>query len=144
MNYKDFSYCENMTSSHVKIIWYLHNFCEDIIDFIPATKPLPKLIVKGTYFVSRWSKHLRRLLGNIRQPSLIFSVDIFGNFRKMIGNVRMTSDVRLLELVCSFMWLDSIRLYLHVLHQPELKYRHLRVDHFPPKPNLIFIVIELS
>ena len=105
VNYKDFSYCENVISSLVKInlisshviIKQRHSMCYQVCQVYE-----PK-------FISIWSKHLRRLLGNIWQPSVIFGnlrtfTEIFGKWsemfvwtsysvRRIFKNLRKSSEI---------------------------------------------------
>ena len=89
MNYKDFSYCENMISSRVKINLISSHVKITMTSYMLSR--LPSLMVELTkihFYVIETSSTIARkhsaTFGNLRKSS-----DIFGNFRKMIGNVRM-------------------------------------------------------
>ena len=103
--------CENI-SSHVKInISSLHMWRYQWRDMCYQVWPFKWLnAVNEPKFISIWSKHLQRLLGNIR-----YSSDIFGNFRKMIENVGMACAVSR-EQSCQFEYAnDNIPLPINAL-----------------------------
>ena len=89
VNYRDFSYSENMISSHVKINLISADVKISMMSHVQSS--LPSSIVERTkiyfYMIDTSSKiawKYSAFFANLRKSS-----DIFGNFWKMIRNVRM-------------------------------------------------------